>query len=134
MLPRLFERKEKNGNPVLKIPEYSPETSSPSGRWVVLGGDVSEGDYIHRNLVLLDRAKGDIYPIRSGRAWPAPLRPVGKRTPPQLKTPIENTAEAVGETDVRWLGASEESELLIVDDLVVKPGVAAFSVKGQIAR
>ena len=63
MLPRLFERKEKNGNPVLKIPEYSPETSSPSGRWVVLGGDVSEGDYIHRNLVLLDRAKGDIYPL-----------------------------------------------------------------------
>jgi hypothetical protein len=121
--------------PRLRLPGYSAEAGSPSGRWQVLGGDVEEGDYIHRSVVLLDRASGEVFPIRAAPGpWPAPLRPAGKKGPPRLRTPIGHTAEAVGETDLRWLGRSAASELLIVDALVVRPGGRAFSVKGEIAR
>jgi hypothetical protein len=106
---------------------------SPSGRWAVLGGDQEDGDYIHRSLVLLDRATGHVFPIRASPHWPAPLLPASK-TKARLETPIPRTVSVVGETDVRWLGTGEETELLVIDDLVVKPGGASFSVKGEIPR
>jgi hypothetical protein len=126
-----------NGQPMLKIPGYESERlllSSPSGRWIVLRGDVEEGDYIHASLVLLDREEGEIYPIQEGRTWPPPLRAPGKQKLPRIKTPIDDTVSVVGETDVRWLGASADTELLIVGDLVLKPGEFSFAVDGSIAR
>jgi len=122
----------------LRLPGYETESTSPSGRWAVLGGDVSEGDYIHRSLVLLDRTTGDLFPIRpKGGPWPAALaRPTavaGKPTPP-LKLPVQKTIGAVGETETRWLGTSTASELLVIDALVVRPGATSFSVKGRLAR
>jgi len=124
------------GTPILEIPGYQPDSSgpSPSGRWLVLSGDQEDGDYIHRALVLLNRENGEVFPIVLRRSWPSPLRPVGKRNPPRIKTPIAKTSPVVGETDVRWLGTSKDSECLIVDDLVVKPGAFSFSVGGEIAR
>ena len=124
------------GDPVLKIPGYAPneDATSPSGRWMVLSGDQEDGDYIHRSLVLLDREKGEVFPLRLSRTWPAPLRAGGKQKLPHIKTPIAKTSGAVGETDVRWLGTSTDSERLIIDDMVVKPGVFSFSVDGEIAR
>jgi hypothetical protein len=105
----------------------------------VLGGDVSEGDYIHRSLVLLDRTTGELFPIRpKGGAWPAALpRPaaaVPDKPAPKLKLPVQRTVSVVGETDTRWLGTTAASELLVVDALVVRPGVASFLVDGQLAR
>ena len=130
------EGSAKGGMPVLAIPGYTPDPSepSPSGRWLVLSGDQEDGDYIHRGLVLFDRESGEVYPLVLRRSWPSPLRPVGKHNPPRIKTPIAKAAPAVGETDVRWLGTSSDSEYLIVDDLVVKPGAFSFSVKGEITR
>jgi hypothetical protein len=101
---------------------------------MILNGDQEDADYIHRGIVLLDRAKGEVYPIHERHSWPAPLRAGGKQKLPQIKTPIADACPAVGETDVRWLGNSADSELLIIDDLVVKPGGFSFSVKGRIAR
>jgi hypothetical protein len=130
---------KETGEPVLMIPGYSPEYHglSPSGRWLVLGGDQEDADYIHRGLVLLDRQAGEVYPIVERRSWPAPLRPrtkPGKRRLPRIKTPIANACPAVGETDLRWLGDSAESEYLIVGDLIVKPGAFSFAVDGAIIR
>jgi hypothetical protein len=62
------------------------------------------------------------------------LRAEGKQKVPHIKTPREDTVPVVGETDVRWLGTSAESEQLIVGDLVVRPGQFAFHVEGEVAR
>jgi hypothetical protein len=118
-----------------RLPGYSAEKASPSGRWVVLGGDLEEEDYVHRQLVLLDRSTGDVYPIRpKAGAWPASLKPAGRKPRPQIATPVKNTAGVVGESDVRWLGLSSASEVLVVDTLIVRPGVASFDVHGAVAR
>jgi hypothetical protein len=133
----VLKRRGKAGARVLKIRGYSPEETvglSPSGRWSVLRGEQEDGDYIHAQLVLLDREAGEIFPIREGAVWPAALRAGGKGSLPQIKTPIEHTIQVVGETDVRWLGSTAESELLAVGALVVRPGRQSFSVKGEIAR
>jgi hypothetical protein len=117
---------------VLEIAGYEDALHcSPSGRWCLLAGDREEGDYIYRKLVLLDRSKGQIFPITHG-PWPAPLLPRSKRKA-RIETPIASTVSVVGETDVRWLGPAAD-ELLVIDDLVVRPGVGSFAVKGQIAR
>jgi len=133
---RIVEQKE--GKPVAraKLGGYFIEAAgaSPSGRWLLLGGDLEEGDYIHRQLVLLDRATGDLFPIRpKGGAWPAPLAPAGKKSPPRFATPVKNTVGVVGESDVRWLSRAPDAEILIVDGLVVRPGAGSFNVEGEIA-
>ena len=117
----------------LSIPGYSPEKPSPSGRWLILAGDETEGDYIYRSLILLDREQGRVFriPHPQGR-WPAPFQPKGaKRT---LETPIDKTVQVTGESDVRWLGDGAPLELLIIDGSIVNPGVGTFTVNGQIAQ
>src|SRR5262249_10141111 len=37
--------------------------ASPSGRWVILAGNLEEGDYIHMNFLLLDRQTGEVLPL-----------------------------------------------------------------------
>ena len=141
-LPFTFEKEriveEKDGKRVVraKVGGYSVEDAgaSPSGRWLLLGGDYEAEDYIHRQLVLLDRATGDLFPIRPlGGTWPGPLVPAGKKAP-RFATPVKNTASVVGETDVRWISRAPHAEILIVDGLVVRPGAASFFVDGQIAK
>jgi hypothetical protein len=118
---------------VARLLGYTSEVSSPSGRWMVLGGDVEEGDYIHRLLVLLDRTTGEVFPIRQRPgAWPAPLSAKGSKPPRRIL--VHRTISVVAETDLRWLGRSAASELLVVDDLVLRPERASFLVKGQIVR
>jgi hypothetical protein len=119
---------------LLLVPGYDVESMSPSGRWLLLAGDESEGDYMHRSLVLLDRSLGTLYPIVSERAsWPEPLARADGTTR-ALVVPIRGTIDVVTETDVRWLGSSESSEVLLIDGLLVKPGVSTFSVSGSVAR
>jgi hypothetical protein len=132
----ILKERGQNGARILRAPGYGVESGfdeSPSGRWSVLRGDVEEGDYIHARLLLLDRDKGELFRIAESRSWPPPLRPKGKHGLPQIKTPVD-TIDVVGESDVRWLGSSAESELLVVDSLVVTPSHGAFSVDGEIAR
>jgi hypothetical protein len=123
---------------ILQVPGYGTESTSPTERWTVLGGDVEEGDYVHRSLVLLDRTNGDLFPIRPRAGpWPGALpRPaaVAGKPAPKLKLPVPKTINVVGETEIRWLGTTAASELLVIDGLVVRPGAPSFSVKGRLAR
>ena len=115
----------------LRLPDYSPEYASPSGRWLVLGGDLQEADYIHRSLVLLDREAGVVYPVlEAPGAWPPPLT-AANRT---VKTPVSGMADVVGESDVRWLSFTDGAELLIVDQLVVQPTKPSWTFEGELAR
>jgi hypothetical protein len=111
--------------------DYSPESYSPSGRWLVLGGDTEEGDYLYRRLSLLDRENGRVHPIVPGAAWPEPLEPT-RGSPPTLP-PIERAVLEPRETDVRWLGAPG-AEVLVVGNAIVRPGVGSFAIDGSIAR
>jgi hypothetical protein len=115
----------------LFVPGFFRERVSPSRRWVLLYGDVSEGDYVHRNLLLLDLHSGSLFPIPSpGEPWTR-LAQVGVDT--VVNVPVQNTQEAIGESSIVWLGASEGSELLLIDDLVVRPGLLVFAPEGDIA-
>ena len=141
-LPFAFDRERiveaREGKRVVRarIPGYSVEAAgnSPSGRWTLLGGDLEAEDYVHRQLVLLDRATGDLFPIRpNGGAWPAPLVASGNKSPPRFATPVKHTVQVVGESDVRWLSRAPDAEILIVEGLVVSPGAGSFDVGGEIA-
>jgi hypothetical protein len=121
------------GRPPLLVPGYERELVSPSGSWVLLHGDVTEGDYVHRRFLLLHLRNGRLYPIpEPPNPWPSDVARVGVDT--VVKTPIENTREAVGESAVGWLGKDEADELLIIDDLVVRPGLLVFHPNGEVAR
>lgn len=111
--------------------DYSPEIYSPSGRWLVLGGDIEEGDYLYRRLSLLDRESGQVYPIVPAGAWPEPLEPT-RGSPPTLP-PIERAMLEPRETDVRWLGVPD-AEVLLVGNAIVRPGVGSFALEGSVAR
>jgi hypothetical protein len=111
--------------------DYSPESYSPSGRWLVLGGDTEEGDYLYRRLSLLDRESGRVYPIVPREPWPAALEP-RPGSPPTLP-PIERAILLPGEADVRWLQFGD-AELLVLESVVLRPGVGSFEVDGSIAR
>jgi len=111
---------------------YEEEQVSPSGRWLLLGGDPEEGDYMYRRLVLLDRSTGELFPVRAEPGtWPAPLRASGKRK--SVRTPVTQAVLLDFEADVRWIGDSAENELLVLHDLLVRPGERSFSVVGELA-
>lgn len=114
----------------VSIEGYEVELASPSGRWLLLGGDSEEADYMYRRLVLLDRQSGELFALQ-GEPGPFPkaLKAQGKR----LRTPIRGAARLQFEADVRWLGDSAESELLVLGELLVRPGERAFSVAGELA-
>lgn len=133
---QIFEKKGGRRVARARLTGYSMEerSPSPSRRWLYLAGDLEEGDYIHRRLVLLDRATGDVFPIRpKGGTWPSPLMLAGRKTPPLYATPLTNTVGVVGESDVRWLGHAPDAEILIIDGLVIRPGAVSFEVRGEIA-
>jgi len=114
----------------VSIEGYEVELTSPSGRWLLLGGDPEEGDYMYRRLVLLDRQSGELFALQSEPgAFPKALKPQGKR----LRTPIRGAVRLQFEADVRWLGDSAESELLVLGEVLVRPGERAFSIAGELA-
>jgi hypothetical protein len=120
------------GKPIAKLSleGYEVELASPSGRWLLLGGDPEEGDYMYRRLLLLDRQTGELFAVQhEAGAFPKPLKAQGKR----VRTPVRDASLLQFEADVRWVGDSAESELLVIDDLLVRPGERAFSVAGELA-
>ncbi|MEY4576564.1 MAG: hypothetical protein RL701_1267 [Pseudomonadota bacterium] len=116
-----------------RLHEYTHELTSPSGRWLVLGGDIEEGDYSHRRIVLCDRTDGALYPVRAEAGpWPAPL--TAAKRGGRIRVQTADMADVVGETDLRWLGDSAETEVLVVDQLVIQPNAAVWSFEGELAR
>jgi hypothetical protein len=120
------------GGSKLQLRGYSIELTSPSRRWLLLTGDYTEREATYRRLLLLDRNLGKLFPIvdRAG-GWPVPLTPSGSK----FKTPIKQAQLLASATDLRWLGSSEQSEVLVLGGLVVRPGLPAFEIiEGEFAR
>lgn len=120
------------GGAKLQVRGYQIEQSSPSGRWLLLTGDYTERDATYRRLLLLDRTNGKLFPLvdRAG-GWPAPLTAAGSK----LKTPIKQAQLVPNAADVRWLGDSDRSEVLLLGVLVIRPGAPAFELtEGEVTR
>ena len=106
--------------PGLVLPAgFHVESRSPSERWLVLGGEVTEGDYIHRKLLLLDSETHRVYPIVEG-PWPRPIAPGA----------AFDTVDVVSESTIRWI---QRLDVLLVDRLLVKPGERTVRLAGDIA-
>jgi hypothetical protein len=120
------------GGSKLQIRGYERELTSPSKRWLVLAGDYTERESTYRRLVLFDRRDGRLFPlVEHMGAWPAPLKAAAAKLP----TPIKQAQLVPKKADVRWLGVSEDSELLLLDRLVIRPERSAFEIaEGELAR
>lgn len=120
------------GRAEVRLPEYSVERVSSSGRWALLAGDLAEGDYVYRRFVLLDRATGQLFAVpEAAKPWPFPLTP----TAAGVATPVESAALWSGETDVRFLSDGRGGDLLIIGRLVIVPGQSMFDLTdGTVAR
>jgi hypothetical protein len=120
------------GGAKLQLRGYQIEETSPSGRWLLLTGDYVERDTTYRRLVLLDRNSGKLYPLRShAGGWPSPLAASGTK----LKTPIKEAELVASEADVRWLGDSESTELLLLDGVLLRPGEPSLALsEGEVTR
>ncbi len=92
---------------------------SPGGTWAVIGGNISEGDYIHRSLFLLHRQTGKIHTIQEKSRV---LRHA------ELRTMTDNAAGAVGETEIKWL----TDGALLIDSTLVWPGVGLIHLNGNV--
>jgi hypothetical protein len=106
--------------------DFVPIAASPSGRWLAIGGNEEDGDYIHLQLFLLDRRSGRIWPVREKN-----VRPLSPQTVKQLgKTPVESE-DIVGETALWWLPGRD---VLVVGRALATPGAGLVRLPGAIAR
>ncbi len=109
-----------------KMPEgFEAEARSPSGKWAVIAGNMSEGDYIHRDALLLEVATGKVFPLVEG-PWPAPLERAA------VEAFEYETADVVGESTIEWIGTA--GDLLRVDRLLVTPGTSIAGVDGDLVE
>jgi len=124
----------KSAKVAARLPGYQEEaleSPSPSQRWQLLSGEIEEHDFIYRKLVLVDNRSGEVFPLpKAPGVWPSSLRPSARKA---IRVPSD-TLTATGESDVRWIGFDENTEVLVVDQLVFRPGIGAFSVEGSVAR
>lgn len=122
----------KSGAHKLQVRGYDIESVSPSNRWLLLAGDYTERETTYRRLLLLDRSRGALFPVgdRAG-PWPPRLGASGTK----LAVPIKQAALVPNTRAVHWLGTKEETELLVSDNLVIKPGGPAFQfADAELAR
>lgn len=100
--------------------DFFVDAVSPGGTWAVIGGNIEQGDYIHRSLFLLNRQTGSVRTIAEKSVA------LGKA---QLRTMTADSEAAVGETAIRWLSESA----LIIDSKLVWPGVGLVDLGGEVA-
>lgn len=123
----LVRRQPKARRRVKWLAGYSATSTSPSGRWLLLQSEPEEGDYVHFAVYLFDRASGRLFavPNKGSTTW---LRPV------ELKAGQPETADIVGEDDVRWLDLGSGTDALLVRDLVLVPEQRVLHVPGEVVR
>lgn len=119
--------KEPHGEPkyTLRKDNFGVDARSPSGRWVVLSGNIEGGDYIYRQVVLLDQKTGEFFPVKKGAASGKPLNPLSLE---EMRAMQESTTAITGETRLAWL---EKRDLLLVGELLVEPGKKASPLGGH---
>ncbi len=101
---------------------FSEGRQSPSGRWVVISGNSTEGDYSHSQAFLLDRKSGQVFPIVMG-----PSAALPRLDAPGLDD--QDTIDVVGQSTIAWASNADE---LIVDSLLVFPGERGLWIDGDI--
>ncbi|MBP9086785.1 MAG: hypothetical protein KBG15_11740, partial [Kofleriaceae bacterium] len=70
--------------------------ASASARWLPIRGNVTQGDYIHASLLLVDRSNGSIWPIKVG-----PTSPLSSQEIRAIESVA--TVDVVGESSIRWI-------------------------------
>jgi hypothetical protein len=106
------------------------ESSSPSGRYLLLSGRWTEGDYIHRDVVLLDRSTGELLQVETPRKAPATFVKV---RPEQIfaADPTFPSLDMVGESDVGWM---PKDRLWIDGSLLIPERLEIVEIGGHRAR
>jgi hypothetical protein len=103
--------------------DFSEHQISPSGTWVSIQGNEVWGDYCHNDILLLNRADGQVWPVREGHVVPLTT----KQLAGLAKRGVE-TLDVVGETSIHWIPGHD---LLLIDgNLLVKPGEALIKLPG----
>jgi hypothetical protein len=118
---------------VRQLPGFDNDAAgvSPSGRWLVLALAGSEGDLLHRTLLLLDRRSAELFPVRDGQ-WPPPLDAAGLEKMAKGVIDPRHSLDVLGESDVRWLDLP--ADVLLVDRRLIRPGKSTIKVDGDVAR
>jgi hypothetical protein len=118
-----------------KFVDWSIHGVSPTGRWVVIRGNTEEADYIHFNLVVVDRLTGVVLPVPNREpdaktAWPAPLDS-GDLANPSRQRLGKRAGDFVGETTVRFA----EPDTLVADQLLLLLDLEKIvQLDGELAR
>jgi len=130
---RIVRRDPAGDRTVARLKQFTmAEGRSPSGRWLVVSRHVGddEGDYIYRQLALLDLASGQLYRLpRQAGPWPEPFDLAHFKP----AAAASQTLTAVGETDVAWLPFTGD-DLLVVDKTLVVPEHPSVPLSGDVAR
>ncbi len=102
----------------------SEEGRSGSGRFVLVSGLPSEGDYIHRELFVIDLQSGEVLGLLGEKVE---LKPV---TAEDVLTEGFGSLGVVGESDVRWL----DDDRLWIDGALIDAGARrSTKIDGQLA-
>lgn len=118
-----------------KLTEFTPSLAAPGGRWVLLRGNQEDADYIHVNLLLLDRLSGSIVPIPSldedtRSTWPTPLTKLELSEPSRAKLG-KRAGDFVAETTVRFIGPNR---LVVGNLLMLLDSERLVGLPGDIVR
>jgi hypothetical protein len=103
----------------VRFADWAVHAKSPSGRWLVMRGNVEEGDYIHFNLFVVDLLTGAVWPVPervpgTKTAWPAELNG-DELADPSRKRLGARAGDYVGESTVRFV----EPDVLVVGELLL---------------
>jgi hypothetical protein len=97
------------------------EGLSQSGRFVLVSGALSEGDYIHRELYLIDLQSGELLGMM-GDALEFKVVSVD-----EIMTEGFGSLDVVGESDLRWVGGDR----LWVDGWLIDPAARRAAALGE---
>jgi hypothetical protein len=124
-----------SGKLIAEIGDFELAIEAENDRYSVLRGNFEEGDYIHFQLLVLDRRTGELLPLPSVDAATAPAFPValGRAELARLsrRTLGERAGDFVGEDTLRFHGPERlvAGKLLVLFGprrLVALPGEVAF--------
>jgi len=110
------------------IQDQSVDAVSESGRFLVVSGNLESADYIHRQAVVFDKQRGDVFLVGQ-HGLVGPLAPDSTRHLSRDELCRLGARDIVGETTVRWIG-----ERLLVGTRLMTPGGGSFDFGGGIAR
>jgi hypothetical protein len=124
-----------SGELIAEIGDFELAIEAENDRYSVLRGNFEAGDYIHFQLLVLDRHTGELLPLPSADAGAAPAFPValGRTELARLsrRTLGERAGDFVGEDTLRFHGPERlvAGKLLVLFGsrrLVALPGEVAF--------